>query len=167
VIELANQAGWRTASVGARNEGGDLVEGVIRTGDATFLDPADHDCRWVWDKLHALILQANRYRYGFELEAIETVQVAKYSAAVNAHYTWHVDIGADRFANRKLGITVQLSDSRHYTGGNLEFAVPNIVADRHIGSVTIFPSWMVHRVSPVTQGTRYSIASWFSGPRFR
>ena len=167
VIELADRTGWKTASVGARQKGGDEVRGSIRSGDATFLDPEDDDSRWVWGKLSALVLEANAKRYRFDLELIETLQVARYPAETGGHYTWHVDIGADRFSNRKLGITVQLSDSRDYEGGNLEFAVPNIVADRHVGSVTIFPSWMVHRVSPVTRGVRYSIASWFSGPRFR
>ena len=167
VIELANGTGWQTASIGARQQGGNQVQGTIRSGNATFLDPEAHNCHWIWERLRTLVLETNMTRYRFDLENIESLQIAKYPSEVGGHYTWHVDIGADRFARRKLGITVQLSDTDDYDGGDLEFAVPNIVADRRIGSVTVFPSWVVHRVTPVTRGVRFSIASWFSGPRFR
>jgi PKHD-type hydroxylase len=33
--------------------------------------------------------------------------------------------------------------------------------------ITLFPSWSLHRVTPVTKGTRYSLVAWVSGPRFR
>lgn len=36
-----------------------------------------------------------------------------------------------------------------------------------LGSVMVFPSFMMHRVKPVTKGTRYSAVSWFLGPPFK
>jgi PKHD-type hydroxylase len=35
------------------------------------------------------------------------------------------------------------------------------------GEVAAFPSWMIHKVAPVTSGTRRSIVVWVLGPKFR
>lgn len=33
--------------------------------------------------------------------------------------------------------------------------------------VTFFPSYVMHRVKPVTEGVRYSLVCWVSGPSFK
>ena len=35
------------------------------------------------------------------------------------------------------------------------------------GSVIVFPSFVWHRVTPVTKGTRYSLVLWTCGQPFR
>jgi PKHD-type hydroxylase len=35
------------------------------------------------------------------------------------------------------------------------------------GDVVIFPSFIDHKVAPVTKGTRYSIVAWYGGPPFK
>mgnify|MGYP003641320843 FL=1 len=35
------------------------------------------------------------------------------------------------------------------------------------GSMIFFPSWVLHKVNPVTKGTRYSLVVWFLGAPFR
>ena len=35
------------------------------------------------------------------------------------------------------------------------------------GTAVIFPSFVLHRVTPVTQGTRWSLTLWSHGPAFR
>ena len=82
---------------------------------------------------------------------------------------------------RKLSITCQLTDGSEYTGGELEFDFRNY--DPHmrdeskhrvqckeilpIGSIIVFPSFVWHRVNPVTRGTRYSLVIWNLGLPFR
>ena len=34
------------------------------------------------------------------------------------------------------------------------------------GSIIVFPSFVEHRVTPVTEGIRYSLVSWFVGPLY-
>ena len=79
---------------------------------------------------------------------------------------------------RKLSATVSLSDSKEYSGGDLEFDFRNINPDkghnRKIckeikpkGSIVVFPSHVWHRVTPVTKGTRYSLVIWNLGYPFR
>ena len=41
-----------------------------------------------------------------------------------------------------------------------------IKAARIKGSITIFPSFVWHRVKPVTSGTRYSLVNWHQGRPF-
>jgi len=55
-----------------------------------------------------------------------------------------------------------------YGGGELEFPFPDvgIEGQREIGAAIIFPSYMAHRVSPVTLGVRRSLVAWACGPTF-
>jgi PKHD-type hydroxylase len=80
---------------------------------------------------------------------------------------WHTDsIPGDTV--RKLSFTIQLTDPTEYEGGDLEF-MPAI-SDPKIkqqGMITIFPSFMTHRVTSVTTGVRHAIVGWIHGPDFR
>jgi PKHD-type hydroxylase len=69
---------------------------------------------------------------------------------------------------RKLSRSLQLTDPSTYEGGTLEFLTgtrPQI-APRDRGALIAFPSFGVHRVAPVTAGTRKSLVIWVTGPQF-
>ena len=76
---------------------------------------------------------------------------------------------------RKLSMSVSLSDSQEYNGGNLEFDFRAISKNKpwackeinSKGSVVVFPSFLWHRVTPVTRGIRYSLVSWHTGDPFK
>ena len=67
--------------------------------------------------------------------------------------------------------------NNNYDGGQLQFVTLNRDGDgeakihtpknQNTGYIIIFPSFMVHRVKPVTRGVRYSLVSWFVGPPFK
>ena len=78
-----------------------------------------------------------------------------------------MDIGHNVAIRRKLSMTVQLSPPEEYDGGELEFMIPALSADKSIGSLCVFPSWMLHRVRPITRGHRWSLVSWICGEPFR
>lgn len=107
--------------------------------------------------------------FGFELTGFDsTMQVARYDAAREGGYDWHTDFTLNT-QGRKLSLSIQLSPPEHYTGGNLEFDAGGApaTAGREFGLAIAFPSFIRHRVSPVTRGVRYSLVAWLSGPRFR
>jgi predicted 2-oxoglutarate/Fe(II)-dependent dioxygenase YbiX len=85
------------------------------------------------------------------------------------HYDWHIDVGEGESASRKLGFTVQLSASAEYDGGDLEFY--NFPSDREAfrrkGMLLVFPAFSLHRVTPITRGTRQAVVGWVHGPSFR
>jgi PKHD-type hydroxylase len=35
------------------------------------------------------------------------------------------------------------------------------------GSISMFPSYLLHQVTPVTSGERWVIVIWINGPRFK
>ncbi len=76
----------------------------------------------------------------------------KYTADMKGHYDWHVDIGRQINASRKLGFTLQLSHGHDYVGGDPEFHNVPFEKEkvRQKGAIAIFPGFWLHRVTPVT-----------------
>lgn len=114
--------------------------------------------------------EANRRLFNVDMQHVFDIQFTEYHAEGNQHYSWHEDIHWDRrnAYDRKLSLVLQLSDPDTYEGGELEFLQfrrPDEFRER--GSIIVFPSYVRHRVTPVTEGTRYSLVSWIEGPRWR
>lgn len=65
--------------------------------------------------------------------------------------------------------SVQLTDPRHYEGCDLQFHGMREIetALRERGAVIVFPSFIQHRVTPCTKGTRKAIVVWTTGPQFK
>jgi PKHD-type hydroxylase len=120
----------------------------------------------LFEKLYRVICDQNMSVYRFKLFSMpDSVQYAEYSDS--AFYEWHMDCGFAS-SSRKLSITIQLSDPSEYEGGTLEFMISKdiVKAPTEKGSVVIFPSFMLHRVTPVTKGVRKSLVMWIDGPTF-
>ena len=145
----------------------------IRTSQIKWV-PQTNDWWWLYEKLSDYAVQANNTLWNFDLHAIpEQIQYTEYYATENGHYDWHADIGPDLLSKRKISITVQLSEPDEYEGGDLELFKggsmegPFPKADRKAGLVFIFPSFMMHRVTPVTKGTRKSFVLWLGGSHYK
>jgi PKHD-type hydroxylase len=114
--------------------------------------------------------RANAAHFGFDLVGFaEPLQYTVYEAP-SVGYEWHVDLVRERGRlQRKLSLTVQLSADDDHEGGELEFREGNgiVRAPRGPGRVVAFASWQLHRVTPVTRGTRRSLVAWVGGPSFR
>lgn len=86
-------------------------------------------------------------------------------------YDWHEDNAwkGRTPCDRKLSLVAQLSRPEDYQGGRLELH-NDPLPDTHFraqGDILVFPAFNRHRVTPVTAGTRYSLVTWFVGPRLR
>jgi PKHD-type hydroxylase len=114
---------------------------------------------------------SNRTNFGVEIAQPFEVQFTEYHGSAKGKYDWHQDVWleSDRAFDRKLSIVVQLSAPQDYEGGAFEFFGINSPAAAFApqGSLLIFPSWLQHRVTPVTKGIRRSLVSWVEGPRWR
>jgi len=98
-------------------------------------------------------------------DQIDATEIYKYE--VGGHFRWHMDM-TPILSSRKLGFTLQLSASDDYEGGDLEFmACDSNPAIRKKGSLIVFPSFVWHQITPVTQGTRLAIVGWVHGPTFQ
>lgn len=162
ILELGEAAPQISGKVGSALDEVD----DIRRSRVTAIYPGP-DTTWLFDKLEYALAKLNE-GYGFDLQAfMEGAQVAWYEAEVEGHYDWHVDVGPGRYSQRKLSMSVQLSASADYEGGDLEFMATDELGIRERGSLVVFPSFLQHRVRPVTRGRRASMVSWIAGPPFR
>lgn len=125
---------------------------------------------WLYDRLAFIARSLNGSFYNFDLWGMaEDMQYTVYFGDREAHYNWHQDFNASGTTPpRKLSLVLQLSDPADYEGGELEiFANGPLQVPKKRGLVAAFPSYMPHRVTPVTKGTRRSIVVWTCGERFR
>lgn len=138
-----------------------------RDSQISWLAPSD-DLVWLYQRLTDVITELNNKFFNFDLWGIqEGLQFTNYKAPAGK-YDSHVD----RFYNgiiRKLSVTIQLSDEKNYDGGDLEllFEDKPIKMKRQQGRLVIFPSFVLHRVTPVTHGERNSLVAWVTGNNFK
>jgi PKHD-type hydroxylase len=144
------------------------------------------DENWIYKEIHPYIHQANASAgWNFDWDFSESCQFTKYKEG--EFYDWHCDSwdkpydlpdDVNRHGKiRKLSVTVSLSDETEYEGGDFEFDFrnmdigsnqPKICTEiRPKGSIVVFPSFVWHRVNPVTSGTRHSLVLWNLGRPFR
>lgn len=131
--------------------------------------PQHPQFEWLYSKMLNLSLEANQAIWDFDLWTInDSIQYTEYYASQNGHYDWHQDCGPNNLSQRKLSIVIQLNDD--YEGGELQIwqgGQSYQTLPKQKGFTTCFPSYMMHRVTPVTEGTRKSLVLWIGGGRFR
>lgn len=130
--------------------------------------PVTTETLWIYQKLSNAVIQGNKERYGFDLAGYnDNLQLTEYTEG--DFFDWHLDFGTKAVSTRKISITVQLSDESDYEGGELQFMTNNksVTAPKTKGTAILFPSFIMHRVTPITKGVRRSIVAWASGPSFR
>lgn len=140
----------------------------IRKSRVVFINP--EGLEWVYERMSDVIKDANSRYFNFDLWGFqEGLQFAEYKAP-GGRYETHVD-RAMGTACRKLSTVLLLSDEDQYKGGDLQL-MP--AGDKHPtpltrkrGSLIMFPSFIPHRVTPVTKGVRHSLVGWVMGPQFK
>lgn len=127
------------------------------------------ETEWIYARMLQVARAMNEQVYGYDLRGFaEPFQYTVYEDREGGHYDWHVDQGPMEPV-RKLSLSVQLSDPARYQGCDLELHGATEISrgPRDRGAVIIFPSYVLHRVTPIQSGTRKSLVAWISGPRFR
>ena len=138
--------------------------------------------RWLYRYIHYYVNTANvNSGWNFQWDFSENAQFTKYK--LNQFYDWHCDSWAEPYGDeegdplkgkiRKLSVSCSLSDPTDYKGGEFEFRFQNNDNGDFVdktcdeimpkGSIVVFPSFIYHRVKPVTEGTRYSLVMWNCG----
>jgi PKHD-type hydroxylase len=153
-----------------------LVDGLVGNGEKSSIRaskvywiPKTQKFIDVYSKLFDLIARANDASFHFCIEEItENIQYSVYEESYKGFYGRHMDIGYTN-SRRKLSVVVQLSDPSEYEGGELQIwtdAVEPVTVEKSKGTVIIFPSFLLHQVTPVTKGTRRTLVLWIDGPPF-
>lgn len=188
VVKYGNMQRGSTALTGGDTDINNLskkdLNNLQKTRDSSIAWLND---RWIYKEILPFIEEGNRRAgWNFDIDISENLQFTKYK--LNQHYSWHCDSFPAPFYKpdlpdhhgkiRKLSATISLSDPSKYSGGELEFNFTdpikpkkqNIYQCKEVapqGSIVIFPSFVYHRVRPVTEGVRYSLVLWTLGHPFK
>lgn len=132
--------------------------------------PLREDTKFIWDKIADVVMKLNNQFFHFDLDGFyEQIQLSIYDEKENGHYGWHTDAGAYGIP-RKLSFSMLLTDPKEFEGGEFQIMTTTevpITMNQSRGRAWVFPSNYLHRVTPVTKGTRKSLVIWAGGPAFK
>ena len=128
------------------------------------------ELRWVFERLTGIIVSMNEQFFEFDIWGLgEGINFLEYEN-IGDKYDSHIDKIYGSLV-RKLTVIVQLTDPKKYTGCDLEVVYcgdnGKVTMTREQGSVIVFPSYVVHQVTPLKKGKRHSLVSWVSGKPFK
>ena len=138
-----------------------------RISDIAWLEDNGRN-QWIYKKLSDLAKIANKEMWNFDIWGFgDGLQYTIYYGD-GGHYDWHADLGPG-ISNRKLSCVLQLSDPSEYEGGDLEMNPGGqiMTVPKKLGLICFFPSFLLHRVKPLTSGVRRSLVTWLCGANLR
>jgi len=158
IVAVARAQGMEPATVYG-SAGDEVVPGQRRATRCHI--SRDDPPRWLFERLDALLAEGAAH---FDLSAepvFEAIQVVRYGPG-DHFQSWHSDAGIDRYYQRQVSLSVELSDLADHDGGVLEIAPGAVGTPRTLprGGARLFPSRAIHRVTPVTRGERWALVAW-------
>jgi PKHD-type hydroxylase len=135
----------------------------------SWMNSNDPEAAWIYRKLTDAVNTVNKQFWEYDLDYIETLQYTIYDEH-DDHYNGHIDMMLTGLHMRKLSFSLQLDDPDTYEGCDLEMSSGGqtwVPTKRTQGTFIAFPSWLMHRVTPLTSGSRRSIVGWVCGPKFK
>ena len=144
----------------------------LRTSDIGWIT-LNTESKWIFDRLAENIDSLNNEFYQYDLFGFNAIQYAEYNSEQLGKYNYHIDMSLfptipESGMTRKLSASLLLNDT--FEGGEFEINLANEdtkVSELVIGSLIAFPSYVIHRVKPVTKGIRRSLTVWCVGPKFK
>jgi PKHD-type hydroxylase len=141
----------------------------LRKNTLSWLNSNHPEAAWIYQRLTDAVNTINAQFWEYKLDYIETLQYTIYND-LDDHYHGHIDMMLSGLHQRKLSFSLQLDDPATYEGCDLEMSDGGqtwVPTNRKQGSFIAFPSWLMHRVTPLTAGTRHSVVGWVCGPKFK
>ena len=148
----------------------------IRSSKVFFINYSKENS-WLFEKINLVVEKINEEYYNYDLNGYDFLQYSEYSAEEIGHYDYHIDMSFDAIPQkdydymcRKLSFSIALNDQeKDYMGGDFEIktGVEAIPVKLNRGDLLLFPSFILHRVTPVTKGIRKSLVGWVLGPKFK
>lgn len=168
ITSLANDLYPTNASIGGSKDNS-KIDKSIRSADIYVIENIKEN-EWIYEKIAKVVSVINTIHFDYEICGItHGIQLIHYrsDAEVPGHYDYHVDAGNGDVACRKISLTAQLSDPNEYEG--CELIINNhateVKGTQEQGSISLFPSYMPHVVTPITKGERYALVIWIHGSR--
>jgi len=114
---------------------------------------------------------SNKERFGYKLfdyNEEDFLHYNTYSSDNKGQYGWHTDCEEDFFVDIKLTVLINLSEEP-YEGGQFKLNISGFPVEElsNPGDMIMFKSHILHKVEPVTKGTRKSLTIFLKGPNFK
>jgi PKHD-type hydroxylase len=170
INKILNLPEWNNLKEG--QIGNERVNTSIRDSKINWLS-LNQDTLEIYQKISNTISFVNSRFFNFDLSGLyEQIQLGLYDSKDKGHYDWHVDCGYEDYTNvpRKLSMALLLNSTEDFEGGEFQVKVDSDVSknlELKKGRAWFFPSWVLHRVAPVTKGVRKSLVVWAGGPSFK
>lgn len=118
-----------------------------------------------FDPVCEFVLEANEKYWKYTLDNVAAAWLLTYFEG--NYYQAHMDDTPGQ--TRKLTAVTMLTGAKHYEGGDLELYIPpnRIPVPKTLGTIVVYPSWVIHEVSPVIRGMRQVANMGYFGPPFR
>ncbi len=169
-IKLVEELASKSTMQGEGTLENGITNTEIRQNKISWLE-VNEESKNLYAKITNLVSGLNDKFFKYDLTEMEDLQYAEYHSETKGHYKPHSDDSYAYNLFRKMSLTIQLSEESEYQGGELLFYRFNIndtvIAPKTKGTLIVFPSFVIHEVTPVTQGLRKSLVSWVVGPRFK
>jgi len=131
---------------------------------------------WIFDRLFDIGQKTNEEFFQYDLLGFEFFQYTVYNNA--EYYNYHIDtmfngydVNKDTNLCRKLSVSILLNDAKEFEGGELDICIgnPDSALSNKLGKgdAIFFPSYLLHRIRPVTSGIRKSLVVWILGPKWK
>ena len=144
------------------------AENVIKTAKVNlvawrYLQPSLENISELW-------LHINQRKFGYNLYPMMNRDFWNfniYSSKNNGEYGYHLDVDYERVSDLKLTGIVNISDEPYEGGEFIAFyddefkEIPELSRP---GSSILLRGGTIHKVNPVTEGTRKTLSFWLYGP---
>lgn len=177
LIEYCEKTDLSKAKIGSQESDQKDVN-KIRRSDINFFHP-NQENDWIFKRLNSVIEGLNNQFYGFDLNGYDSFQYTTYHGEEEGMYDWHIDmflgnknLPQDMVEPRKISLVLLLNEPEiDFKGGEFQIKQGVDSCDETLptkkGRILAFPSFMLHRVAPVTKGIRKSLVVWVTGPKFK
>jgi PKHD-type hydroxylase len=169
ILSLTN---WHKSKNGEVGSGmGGVYAPEVRTSQVSWMD-VNSETADIWNKISQVVTEVNRTWFHYDLTGFyEPAQLTLYHGSEQGHYKWHCDNSvSDSNVPRKLSMSFMLSDKHEFEGGDLQIMNTSdapVTLEQKKGRAWFFPSYTLHRVTPVTRGIRRTLVLWVGGPAFK
>ena len=170
INKILNLPEWNNLKEG--RVGNEIVNTKVRDSKINWISLTDENLE-IYKKISNVMSVINSKFFDFDLTGLyETIQLSLYDGKDKGHYDWHADCGYEDYTNvpRKLSMSLLLNNPEDFEGGEFQVKADSDVSknlELKKGRAWFFPSWVLHRVAPVTKGVRKSLVVWAGGPSFK
>ena len=149
------------------NQNYESCEDSIRKTKCCYLEDVD-SLAPVYEELSSIVKYVNSKNWKYNVCGWEPMHYLNYD--VGDYFTWHIDTfpTPSTMTQRKISFSLGISHAHEYEGGHLELKMGNdsIKIKLRKNDIIIFNSFLLHRVTPITKGTRKALVGFLHGPNF-